>query len=141
MSISKTLQISASSLAAERLRMQTIASNMANARTTRTEEGGPYKRRMPVFEATQLDPFGTALQQQLHGVTVEELRTSDDPPVRVYDPGHPDAAPDGYVDYPDIDVLEEMVDLMATARTFEANTKVVDATKQMAFDALAIGRG
>ena len=61
MSISKTLQISASSLAAERLRMQTIASNMANARTTRTEEGGPYKRRMPVFEATQLDPFGTAL--------------------------------------------------------------------------------
>ncbi len=141
MSVSKTLRVSASGLAAQRLRLQTISSNMANAQTTRTEDGGPYRRKMPVFQATEIDPFGSALDRRLQGVTVEEIAESDAPPIRVHDPDHPDADANGYVELPDINVLEEMVDLMATSRSFEANTKVVDATREMALDALAIGRG
>jgi flagellar basal-body rod protein FlgC len=113
---------------------------MANARTTRTEEGGPYRRKLPVFEARPLDPFGDALGQAMAEPTVTEITEDDAPPVRVFDPGHPDADADGYVSYPAINLMEEMVDLMSTSRTFEANTKVVETTRQMASEALNIGR-
>lgn len=137
MNLLDTLSVTASGLTAQRVRLQTVASNMANARTTRTEEGGPYKRRMPVFQSEAPD-FGNALDQAIARVEVTEIAESDDPPVRVFDPGHPDADQDGYVSYPNVNVLEEMVDMMLTARTYEANTKVVEVTRGMANNALEI---
>jgi flagellar basal-body rod protein FlgC len=113
---------------------------MANARTTRTEDGGPYQRKMPVFESRPLDPFGDALEQAMAEPVVSEITSDTSPPVMVFDPSHPDADADGYVAYPDINLLEEMVDLMSTSRTFEANTKVVETTRQLASEALSIGR-
>jgi flagellar basal-body rod protein FlgC len=139
MDLIDTLSISASGLNAQRIRLQTIASNMANARTTRTAEGGPYQRRMPVFEA-ETDTFGGVLDKNLARVSVTEIRADDSDPIRVFDPGHPDSDEFGYVDYPNVNVLEEMVDLMTTARTYESNTNVVKATQDMASTALEIGR-
>ena len=140
MNLLDTLQISASGLTSQRVRLQTIASNMANARTTRTEDGGPYRRKLPVFESRPLDPFGDALEQAMAEPVVTEITEDTAPPVRVFDPGHPDADADGYVAYPAINLMEEMVDLMTTSRSFEANTKVVETTRQMASEALNIGR-
>jgi len=139
MSILDTLEITASGLTAQRLRLQTVASNMANARTTRTDEGGPYKRQMPVMEAVNNDQFGSALDQQLAKVEVVRIEESTEPPVMVHDPGHPDANEEGYVAYPNVNVLEEMVDLMTTSRTFEANANVIEVTELMATQALEIG--
>ena len=139
MDLIDTLSISASGLTAQRVRLQTVASNMANARTTRTEDGGPYQRRMPVFEA-QSNSFGGVLEKNLARVQVTEIEADQGDPMRMYDPGHPDADEFGYVDYPNVNVLEEMVDLMTTARTYEANTKVVNTTQDMASTALEIGR-
>ena len=139
MDLIDTLSISASGLSAQRVRLQTVASNMANARTTRTAEGGPYQRQMPVFEADN-SGFSGALERNLARVDVTEIQSDDGDPLRVYDPGHPDSDEFGYVDYPNINVLEEMVDLMTTARTYEANTNVVNTTRDMASTALEIGR-
>jgi flagellar basal-body rod protein FlgC len=135
-----TFNVAASGLSAERLRLQTIATNMANARTTRTADGGPYQRRVPVFQAAPVDPFGSELDRAVARVEVAGIQTDDRPPQRVYDPSHPDAGPDGYVEYPDINVLQEMVDLMTTTRTYEANASAVEATRDMALRALDIGR-
>jgi flagellar basal-body rod protein FlgC len=135
-----TFNVAASGLTAERARLQTIAANMANARTTRTAEGGPYQRKVPVFESKTLDPFGSELDRAASSVVVTDVRSDGRPPVRVYDPGHPDANPEGYVSYPDINVMQEMVDLMSTTRSYEANTSVVEATRDMALRALEIGR-
>jgi flagellar basal-body rod protein FlgC len=140
MSLLDTLQISASGLTAQRLRLQTVASNMANARTTRTAEGGPYKKQMAVFQAVSQDPFGSDLGRAMSSVSVAGVIESDDPPVMVHDPGHPDADADGYVAYPNVNILEEMVDLMTTTRTYEANANVLEMTDMMANTALEIGR-
>jgi flagellar basal-body rod protein FlgC len=140
MNLLDTLQITASGLTAQRLRLQTVASNMANARTTRTEEGGPYKKQMPILQAVSDDPFGSNLDRAMSQVQVMGVVESEDPPVMVHDPGHPDADAEGYVAYPNVNVLEEMVDLMTTARTYEANANVLDVTEGMASNALEIGR-
>jgi len=140
MNLLDTLQVTASGLTAQRLRLQTVASNMANARTTRTEEGGPYRKQVPVFEAVRDDPFGSDLDRAMARVEVVGVIESDDPPVMVHDPGHPDADSEGYVAYPNVNILEEMVDMMTTARTYEANANVLDVTDTMANTALEIGR-
>jgi len=139
MNILDTFEITASGLTAQRLRLQTVASNMANARTTRTEEGGPYKRQMPVLQAVRDEPFGTELERQMARVEIVAIKESTEPPVMVYDPGHPDADEEGYVAYPNVNILEEMVDLMTTSRTFEANANVIEVTEMMATQALEIG--
>jgi flagellar basal-body rod protein FlgC len=135
-----TFAVASSGLSAERTRLQSIASNMANARTTRTADGGPYRRQTPVFRAEALDPFGESLGAETSRVVVDEIKRDDTPPERVYDPTHPDAGPDGYVAYPSINVLEEMVDLMTAQRSYEANANVVEATRDMAMTALGIGK-
>jgi flagellar basal-body rod protein FlgC len=135
-----TFNVAGSGLAAERLRLQTIATNMANARTTRTADGGPYQRRVPVFRAVEVDPFGDELDRAAARVEVEGIQTDGRPPQRIFDPSHPDAGPDGYVLMPDINVMQEMVDLMTTSRTYEANAAAVEATRDMALRALEIGR-
>ena len=140
MGLLDTLQITASGLTAQRLRLQTVASNMANARTTRTEEGGPYKKQMPLLEAVRDEPFGSEMDRATSRVEVMGVVESDEPPVMVHDPGHPDADAEGYVAYPNVNVLEEMVDLMTTARTYEANANVLEMTDMMANTALEIGR-
>jgi flagellar basal-body rod protein FlgC len=140
MNLLDTLEITASGLTAQRLRLQTIASNMANARTTRTAEGGPYKRQMPVLQAVQDKPFGSSLERELSRVMVVEVVESDAPPLVVFDPGHPDADAEGYVKYPNVNILEEMVDLMTTSRSFEANANVLEVTEMMANTAIEIGR-
>lgn len=134
-----TLNIAASGLAAQRVRLQTVSANLANAQTTRTAEGGPYQRKAPVFRADALSTFGGALDRELASVSVARIETDDD--VRwVHDPDHPDADAEGMVAYPDIDVLAEMVDMMTASRSYEANANAVEVTRDMAQRALDIGR-
>ena len=139
MDLIDTFNISSSGLAAQRVRLQTISSNLANANTTRTSEGGPYRRRAPVFEAEQIDRFGTALDRQLAEVKVARIDVSQSEGRWIHDADHPDADERGMVLKPDIDVLHEMVDLMTAARAYEANATVVDVTSGMADRALQIG--
>ena len=135
-----TFNIAASGLSAERERLHTIATNMANARTTRTPEGGPYQRRIPIFSAESIDPFGAEMDRASQRVEVSEIAIDPRPPVRVFEPGHPDADASGYVSYPDINVLQEMVDMMTATRAYEANVTAMNAAKNMALKALDILR-
>ena len=145
MDLTGTLAISGSALSAERLRLDAIASNLANASTTRTPEGGPYRRRNVVFAAEPLEnDFGETLaslaEQGAHeGVTVTDVVEDRTPPRMVFDPSHPDANADGYVAYPNVDPMAETIDLMAATRAYEANVQVVNATRRMAEAALGIG--
>ncbi len=140
MDLLDTFRISGAGLVAERVRLQAVASNLANARTTRTAEGGPYQRRSPVFEAAPLGVFGDRLERELSTVEVSEVRVAQSPGRRVFEPGHPDADPDGYVTYPDIDVMQEMVDMMTSSRAYEANLNVLETTRNLALRALDLGR-
>jgi flagellar basal-body rod protein FlgC len=141
--LNPTFAIAASALRAERMRLDVIASNLANANTTRTEAGGPYRRRHVVFETEPIGGFaetiaalGTADTRR--GVEVTAVVDDPTPPRLVFDPGHPDANAEGYVAYPNVNPVLEMVDLMAATRAYEANVQVVNATKRMAESALSI---
>ncbi len=145
MDVTGTLSISGSALSAERLRLDVIASNLANASTTRTPEGGPYRRRNVVFAPEAMDSdFASTLaalgpQGAREGVSVQKVVEDQSPFRMVYDPGHPDADKDGYVAYPNVNPVAESVDLMAATRAYEANVQVVNATRRMAEAALGIG--
>ena len=139
------LDIGASALSAERTHMNIISMNLANAKTTRTTDGGPYRRRSVVMESLPVDlPFSkqmkSAMDQDLRGVRVQSLAVDQRPPKMVYEPGHPDANDDGFVAYPDINVVEEMAALMTAQRGYEANVTTVDAVKGMYVKALEIGK-
>ncbi|OPY83724.1 MAG: Flagellar basal-body rod protein FlgC [Syntrophorhabdus sp. PtaU1.Bin153] len=137
------LKISASALKAERTRMEITASNLANIHTTRTDEGGPYKKKDVVFTAVELmdaKGFGRMLSEKIEGVKVEEISESTKGFERVHDPGHPDADPEGYVTYPNVNLVEEMTDMTAATRAYEANINVVNTTKEMFLKALDIGK-
>ncbi len=139
MDILDTLNIAAMGMGAQRVRLQAVASNLANARTTRTDDGGPYQRKLPVFESRSIDPFGDLLERELSSVEVTQLDTVEGERL-VFEPNHPDANEDGYVAYPDIDMLSEMVDMMTASRSYAANARAVDTTREMALKALEIGR-
>ncbi len=139
------LDISSSALSAERTHMNIISMNLANVKTTRTPEGGAYRRKSVVMEATPVDDsfskhMQSALDQELRGVRVSHVVQDQRPPKMVYEPGHPDANEDGYVTYPDINVVEEMVNMMTAQRGYEANVTTIDALKGMYNKALEIGR-
>lgn len=144
MNLLRILQVSASGMAAERTRLQTTSSNIANAHTTRTDEGGPYLRKVPVFVAQEVaggDPFAATLAERLEAPTVVDVVEDAREPELVYDPGHPDADPmTGLVAMPNVNVVEEMVDMMTASRAYEANVTAMSATKNMALKALEIGR-
>jgi flagellar basal-body rod protein FlgC len=140
------LKISSSALAAERVRMNVISSNLANANTTKTEEGGPYRRKDVVFSAVDSGVGFDNLMRQafdpnLKAVKVEGIVEDQKAPKMVYNPGHPHADKDGMVAMPNISVMEEMVNMITSNRAFEANTTALNATKSMASTAINIGRG
>lgn len=139
-----TFSISASGLTAERLRIDTIASNIANSTTTRTEDGGPYQRKVAVFKEN-LEKEISALSGQSQivskGVKVDSIIDDTKTAFKlVYDPSHPDAKEDGYVEMPNVDILNEMVDMIAATRAYEANVTAINAGKSMFLKALEIGR-
>ncbi len=144
MSFLSSLNIAGSALTAERLRMDVISQNIANKNTTRTEDGGPYRRKQVVFQERGLD-FQAILEKESGsagqgGVRVARIVESDDPFVPVYDPNHPDANEEGYVMMPNINTSEEMVDFMAASRAYEANITALNIVKAMAMQALEIGK-
>ncbi|HET9958829.1 MAG TPA: flagellar basal body rod protein FlgC [Polyangiaceae bacterium] len=134
------LEISASGLSAERVRMNTISSNLANARTTRTEEGGPYRRIDPVFEAVALERGLNVQDPGAATVRVSRLVEDQRPGTMVYEPGHPDANPAGYVEYPNVNAVEEMVNMITASRAYEAGITSIETVKQMARSALELGK-
>jgi flagellar basal-body rod protein FlgC len=139
--IFSAMEIAASGLTAERTRMNTIASNLANARTTRTEAGGPYKRLDPVFEAMALDRSGaTAASDGVSLAKVTRIEQDQRPGMMVYEPGHPDANPEGYVEYPNVNAVEEMVNMITASRAYEAGITSIETVKRMARSSLDIGR-
>lgn len=135
------LEVAASGLTAERSRMNVIASNLANARTTKGADGEPYKRVDPVFEAKPLrsNAMDSVLRSVMR-VELSEVREDESPGQLVYEPGHPDANADGYVEYPNVNVVTEMVNLMTASRAYEAGVATVESVKAMAKSALKIGQ-
>ena len=135
MSLFSAISVSATGMSAQRTRAEILAQNLANAETTRTPEGGPYRRRDVVFETANSElTFGTALRDAetgLQGVQISEVRVDDSEAPKRYLPGHPDADKDGYVAMPKINVAEDMVDLMGAARGYQANVAAVSAVKDM----------
>ncbi len=141
------LDISASGLTAQRLRMDIISQNIANADTTRTDKGTPYRRKVVVFEErAQGAPFSDYLSESSrdkaagNGVRVARIVDDQSQFREVYDPGHPDADKDGYVQMPNVDVITEMVNMISATRSYEANVTAINTTKGMALKALEIGR-
>jgi flagellar basal-body rod protein FlgC len=137
------LEVAASGLSAQRVRMNTIAANMANARTTRTEEGGPYRRIDPVFQAVPLDRNAMVAGAERGVSKVEVARVVEDnrPGQMVYEPSHPDANAGGYVEYPNVNAVEEMVNMITASRAYEAGITSIETVKNMARSAIDIGRG
>lgn len=138
-----SMRVSASALSAQQIRMNTISSNIANAETTSPD--GPYKRKDPIFKATtDRTHFGEILQNEMdehvQGVLVTEIAEDTRPPRLVYDPGHPHARLDGYLEMPNINVVEEMANMISASRSYEANIAAMNAAKSMVLRALDIGK-
>lgn len=142
MQLFRAMRISSSGLSAERLRMDVIASNIANANTTRTEDGGPYKRKIAQFQENLKREMDNLSNNNFDGNGVKAVGiVEDESPFKiVYDPSHPDANADGYVEMPNVDLLSEMTDLISATRAYEANVTAINAEKNMALKALEIGR-
>lgn len=140
------MMISATALTAQRTRMNLIASNLANALSTRTPEGGPYKRKDAMFAAMPMEKnsFSSILdkksQPDVKGVEVMEIMEDHNPPRLQYEPGHPDANAQGYVAYPNVNVVEEMADMISATRSYEANVTAAKASMSMQMKSLEIGR-
>ncbi len=140
-----SLDIGASGLTAQRVRMDIISQNIANVNTTRTEDGTPYRRKDVLFEeraGSFSDVLATASDKLSNGQGVRVTKIVEDTSEfkKVYDPGHPDADEDGYVNMPNVDVVTEMVNMISATRSYEANVTSINATKSMAMKALEIGK-
>ena len=148
MSLFKIFSVSGSGMAAQRSRMTVVAVNLANAETTRTPEGGPYRRRDVVFQsvpvsgefADKLAEFGDDRELSPTGVEVSGVQVSTRPPRKLFDPNHPDADGEGYISLPDINVVEEMTDMLSAVRSYEANLATFNTTKALIRRLLDIGR-
>ena len=147
MSFWQALRIGSSGLTAQRLRLDLISNNIANAQTTRTEEGGPYQRQDVIFMPdgeNAAAQSGEARQGGLNilqgGVRIAQITTDTEAGPRVYDPTHPDADANGYVNYPNVDIVVEMTNMLSATRSYEANLSSIEAVKRMALKALEIGK-
>jgi flagellar basal-body rod protein FlgC len=145
MDLLSSLRISASGLAAQRKRQEAHSSNIANAQTTRTAEGGPYRRKEVVFGS---EPARNEFSEILEGELAENAQTvhatevvHTDKVIFKYEPNHPDANTEGYVAMPDINTMTEMANMMEAQRAYESNVTAMNVTKQMATKTLEIGRG
>jgi flagellar basal-body rod protein FlgC len=138
------MQVSASGLSAQRTRMNVASSNLANANTTRTAEGGPYKRRDVVLSsgraAAGISGGAAGGSEPVFEVKVGAIKEDTNPPRMEYDPGHPDANADGYVSYPNVSPVEEMVDMITASRAYEAGVTALSGAVSMAERALSIGK-
>lgn len=134
-------EISVSGLIAQRKRLDIIAGNLANIETTRTEKGGPYRRKMVVMSTKQpaLD-FGNILSFEVKGVQIDDIVEDESPFKRVFNPAHPDANSEGYLLKPNVDLIVENTNMLTARRAFEANIAAIKAVRQMALKALEIGR-
>jgi flagellar basal-body rod protein FlgC len=137
MSINHIFDIASTGMAAQRLRVQLISANVANSETTRTKEGGPYRRKDAVFQAQDMGFSGELANA---GVRVASIQVSQEPFLTRYEPGHPDADANGVVNYPNVNPVEEMVNLTEASRAYEANIASVRTAKTMATSALDILR-
>ena len=136
-----SLETSASGLYVQRKRMDIIAGNLANIETTRTTEGGPYRRKMVVMSTNQpVRGFGDIYNMLVEGAQIEDIVEDQSPFKKVYNPGHPDADDEGYLLKPNIDLVVETTNMMMARRAFEANIAAIKATRKMAIKALEIGR-
>lgn len=145
-----TLNINGSALTAQRLRMSIISENLTNMDTTRTEAGGPYRRKVVAFEAIEEGNFKfmlnravgrrSAIDENVGGVRVSEIIEDQTPFKTVYDPTNPDANENGYVNMPNVNLLQETVDAMSASRSYEANVTAINAIKLMASKALEVGK-
>ena len=145
MALFSSFDISASGMTAQRLRSDTISQNLANVNTTRTSDGGPYVRKTVVFTERQSTPFDQVLLttsgRMGKGVKVTSVIEDTETPMNmVYDPSHPDADENGYVTYPNVNVVQEMTDLIDASRSYEANISAFNASKSMASKGLTIGQ-
>lgn len=145
MDYSTGLRVSSSGMTAQRMRMNTISSNIANINTTRTPEGGPYRRKDVVFESMpETRNFGEILTSEpdrnVQRVQVTDVSVDQGAPNYKYEPNHPDANEEGYVAYPNINLMEEMANMIQATRSYEANVSAMQATKDMAVSGLEIGR-
>lgn len=145
MDIMSGMRVSASGMAAQRMRMNTISSNIANINTTRTPEGGPYRRKDVILESIpDARSFGEILttqpQKDVSRVQVTDVTVDRKAPLMKYEPDHPDANEDGYVAYPNINLMEEMANMIQATRSYEANVSAMNATKDMAMTSLELGR-
>ncbi len=144
--IFSALDVSASAMTANRRRMELLVTNIANAQTTRTPQGGPYQRKDVVFMSTPMPGFGEIFSHLLEekgileGVRVSEVVVTEAEPILRYDPGHPDADARGFVAYPNINPIEEMANLMAATRTYEANVRAFQAVKEIVRRSIELGR-
>jgi flagellar basal-body rod protein FlgC len=133
-SLFSAISVGASGMAAQRARAELLVENLANAETTRTPDGGPYRRKDAIFESADVSsPFASVFDSQIRGsgVSISEIVTDSSDPERRYMPGHPDADADGYVAFPHVNPAEDMVDLMGAARGYEANVAAISAVKDM----------
>lgn len=139
------LDISASGLSAQRLRMDVISDNIANVDTTRTQQGGPYRRKVISFNENVSQNFDSLLNDNMAnfdgaGVEVNSIQEDNSPFKTKYDPGNPDANQNGYVSMPNVNIVTEMTDMISATRAYEANVTSVNATKDMAIKTLNIGK-
>ncbi|MBN1141883.1 MAG: flagellar basal body rod protein FlgC [Deltaproteobacteria bacterium] len=143
MDLLNVFKISSSALNAQQMRLNTISSNLANVETTKTPEGGPYRKKSVVFQSDAAS-FSEQLDQRMkgaaQGVKVSRILADTTPPRTIYNPSHPDADDKGYVAMPNVDVMEEMADMLSAARAYEANVNTIQAAKRMALKSLEIGR-
>ena len=141
MKLGDIMDIAASGLAAQRARVAAAASNLANVNTTRTEGGGPYRRRDPVFVTEPAaGPFGSALGRAVRSVRVREVAIDSRPPLKRLDPGHPDADGEGYVRITRIDTVSEIANVLSASRSYEANLVIIRKVREMSEAAQQIGR-
>lgn len=140
MSFLVSLEISASGLYAQRQRMDVISSNLANIETTRTENGGPYRRKMVVMSSKSIEQGFHGIFQLQAGVQIEDVVEDPTPLKKVYNPSHPDADKEGYLFKPNVDLIVETTSMLMAKRAFEANIAAIKATRQMVLKALELGR-
>lgn len=145
MDLIKTIDLAAGGMTAQRTRLNIISMNLANANTTRTADGTPYRRKTAIFETVPIgnsfhEHFQSALENKIHGVRVREIVPVRGEFKKIFDPSHPDADENGYVYLPNVNLVQEMVNMLNANRSYEANAAVIRTAKEMALKALEIGR-